>query len=123
MAEQRAIEGGYATSAILVAYRIHFAQHERMAADRALAEDDQVARKDVRTLDRDRDRNRLVAAAEIIVRPEHDALAPMDIHRVVAHTPSHLGDVVLEDRGRHRGLLSVVDRSGGHAARRIHDVA
>ena len=51
-----------------IARGLHFLQHERMAADRALAEDDEVAREDVRAFDRDADRHRLVAAAEIIAR-------------------------------------------------------
>ena len=94
-----------------------------MAADRALAEDDQVAREDVGALDRDRDRDRLIAAAQVVVRPEHDALAAVHVHRIVGDPPPHLGDVILQDRGRHRRLLAGVDRRGGDAARRVHDVA
>ncbi len=53
---------------------VHLGAHERMAADRALAEDDQVAREDVRALDRDRDRHRLVVARQVVLGPQHDRL-------------------------------------------------
>ena len=54
--------------AVRIARRVHFLEHERMAADRALAEDDERAREDVRAFDRDGDRDDLVAAAEIVAR-------------------------------------------------------
>src|SRR3546814_7721680 len=38
--------------------QLHFPQHERMAADRALAEDHQVAREDIGTFHGDGDRRR-----------------------------------------------------------------
>ena len=112
----------HAALVIRVAHGVHLAQHERMAADRALAEDDQVAREDVGALDRDRDRDRLIAAAEVVVRPEHDALAAVHVHGVVGDSPPHLGDVIFQDRRGHRRLLAVIDRRGGDAARRVHDV-
>ena len=94
-----------------------------MSADRALAEDDQGAREDVRPFDGDRDRRHLVAAPDPVVRPEADALAAVDVHRVVHRLPRALGHVVLGDRREHRGLLAHVDRAGGHDARRVHHVA
>ncbi len=63
--------------AIRVARGVHLLQHERMAANRALAEDDQAAREDVRAFDRDRDRNRLIAASHVILRgPRQMPLPP-----------------------------------------------
>jgi hypothetical protein len=35
---------------------------------------------------------------------------------------AHLGDVVLEHGRGHGGLFAAVDRAGGDAARRVHDV-
>ena len=63
-----------------------------MAADRALAEDDQAARQDVRAFDRDRDRHHLVAAREVVLRAEHDALAAVHVHRVVGDLAAELGE-------------------------------
>ena len=93
-----------------------------MAADRALAEDHQAAGQDVRALDRDRDRHHLVAAAEVVLRAEADALAAVHVHRVVRDLAAELRAVVLEHRGRHRRLLAAVDRAGGDRACRVHDV-
>ena len=93
-----------------------------MAAHRALAEDDEVPRQDVRALDRDAHGNHLVGAADVVLRPEHDALAALHVHRVVRDHAAELGDVVLEDAGGHGGPLAAVDRAGRHRARRVHDV-
>jgi len=108
--------------AIGIAGRVHLAQHERMAADRALPEDDQAAREDVGTLDGDRDRDRLVAAAQIVARAQADRLATMHVHRIARHAPREFGDVVLENAGRDRRACAGIDRRGGDAARRIHRV-
>ena len=62
------------------ARRGHLLQHERMAADRALSEDDQAARQDVRAFDGDRNRHLHVGGAEEIRRPHADALAADDVH-------------------------------------------
>src|SRR5258708_12136984 len=54
VAHERAIELGYAGCAIGIARRIHLAQHEGMAADRSLAEDDEAARQAIGPFHRDR---------------------------------------------------------------------
>ena len=43
----------------------HFLENERMTTNRPLPEDDEAAREDVRSLDRDGDRNDLITAAEV----------------------------------------------------------
>ena len=106
----------------MVARRVHFPEHEGMAADGALAKDDQRAGEDVGALDGDRHRNHLVAASEIVARAQLDALAAMHVHGVVRDLPAHLRDVVLEHRGRHRGLFAAVDGAGRDRTRRIHGV-
>src|SRR5262249_50272654 len=94
-----------------------------MTAYCALAIDDHAAREDVRAFDRDHDRHALIAAGEIVARPEHDALATMDIHRVVGYLSSDLGEVILHDRRRNRRLFAEIDGAGSHDARRFHDVS
>src|ERR1700704_6310322 len=93
-----------------------------MAADRALPEDDEVAREDVGALDRDRDGQLLVNAAHEIVWTETNPLAAENIHRVVDHGASALGEVVLDDRRDHRGLFAEVYRARGHQAGRVHRI-
>ena len=116
------IEIAQAFYRIRIPRRRHFLQHVRVAADRALAEDDQAARQDVGALDRDRHRHLLVGAAHEVVGAEADALAAEDVHGVVDHLARTLGDVVLDDGGDHRGFLAEVDGAGRHGARRVHRV-
>gem|GEM_PF-5617843 len=87
-----------------------------MAANGALAEDDQAARQDVGAFHGDGHRHLLVGAAEEVRGAEADALAAEDVHAVVHRLAGALGDVVLDDGGDHRGLLAEVDRAGGHDA-------
>ena len=54
-----------------------------MAADRALAEQDQAAGDDVGALDRDADRHRAIEAAEVVERAFLHRLAAVDVHGVV----------------------------------------
>src|SRR5258708_7823715 len=68
----------------------HLAQHVRMAADRPLAEDDEGPRQDVGAFHGDGDRRHLVAAADPVVRSEADALAAVDVHRIVHAEPGAL---------------------------------
>ena len=93
-----------------------------MAADRALAEQDQAAGEDVGAFDGDADRDLLVGAAEEVLRAEADALAADHVHAVVHRLAGALGDVVLDDRRHHRGLLAEVDRAGGHHARGVGQI-
>ena len=116
-------ERGIECGEIVRAGRRDFLQHVRMAADGALPEDDHRAREDVRALDGDRDRNPLVAAAEVVVGTEHDPLAAVDVHGVVEDLAHALGHVVLADRRDDRGFLAQVERGHREAPRRIHEVA
>ena len=68
VAEQRRIEFIDTLLAVRVARGVHFLEHERMAAYRALAEDDERAREDVGAFHRDGDWHHLVVAAEIVAR-------------------------------------------------------
>ena len=120
--EQRAVELLHARGAIGIARRRHLAQHERVAAHRALAEDDEIAGEEIGALDRNGDRHDLVAAAEIVARPEADALAAVHVHGVVGDLAAHLRDVILEHCGGNRGLFPAVDGARGDRARRVHDV-
>ncbi len=122
VAEQRLVEIAQAPALVLLLGRVHFPEHVRMAADRALAQDHEAAREDVRTLDRDRDRHDLVTATEIILRAEADALAAVHVHRVVRDLPCKLRAVVLQHRSGHGRLLTAVDRACRHRTRRVDDV-
>ena len=108
--------------AVRIARRVHFLQHERMAAHGALAENDEAARQDVGAFDRDRDRHDLIAAAQIIFRPEADALAAMHVHGVVGDHAAEFGGVILEHGRGHRRLLAAVDGARGDRARGVDDV-
>jgi hypothetical protein len=93
-----------------------------MTAYRALAEDDQAAREDVRAFDGDRDGHLLIRAREEIRWAHADAFAAEDVHAVVDHFAVALGDVVLRDRRDHRRLLAEIDGLRGQAARGVHHV-
>ena len=120
--EERAVEVVDALGAVRVLGGFHLAQHERMAAHCTLTKDDEAAREDVRAFDGDGHGYDLVAAGEIVLGSEADALAAVHVHRVVGDLPRHLGDVVLQHRGGHRGFLAAVDGPGGDRARRVHGV-
>ncbi len=123
MAEQRLVEFPKPLRFVLLARGLHFAQHERMTPDRALAEDDETARQYVRAFHRDRDGHDLIAAREVVLRPQANALAAMHVHRIVRNEPAELGEVVLQHRGRHRRFLAAVDCARGHRSRGVHDVS
>src|SRR4051812_27187088 len=116
------VELVHALPAVRIARGVHLLEHERVAADRALAEDDQRTREDVGALDRDRYGDDLVTAPEIVARAELYALAAMQVHRVVRHLPAHFGDVVLEHGRRYRWLFAAIDGTGRDRARRVHRV-
>ena len=101
---------------------LHLGQHVGMAADRALAEDDQAAGQDVGAFHGDADGNLLVGAAQEVGRSQADALASDHVHAVVDDLARALGDVVFDDGGDDRGLFAQVHRAGGHAARGVHHV-
>ncbi|CFP49426.1 Uncharacterised protein [Bordetella pertussis] len=122
MAPQRAVEFAQAARGVGVLRRAHFGQHVGMAADRALAEDDQAARENVGAFHRDADRQLLVGAAQEVRRTQADALAADDIHAVVDHLAGAFGDVVFDDGRCHGGLFAQVHGAGRHDARRVHQV-
>ncbi len=122
MAHHRGIELAHAGLAVRILRGIHFLEHERVTANGALTKDDQVARQDIGALDGDGDRHDLVAAPEIIVRPQHNALAAMNIHCIIGDHAADFGGVILEHGGGHRGLFAAVDGTRGHRARSIDDV-
>jgi hypothetical protein len=99
VAEQRRIERTQRLGRIGALRGRHLAQHVRMAADRALPEDDEAARQDVGALDGDRHRVLHVGAAQEIRRPHADALAADDVHRVGDHIARTFGDVVFGNGG------------------------
>ena len=120
--EQGCVELPETASLVLVARGVHLAQHERMAANGALTEDDQAARQYVGAFDGDRHRHQLIAAAEVISGPKADALAAVHVHCVVRDETAVLRKVVLQHRRRHGRLFTAVDGAGGDGTRRIHDV-
>ena len=81
-----------------------------MAADRALAEDHQTPRHDVRALDRDRDGCGLPAAADPVAGAEDHALAAVHVHRILRDVARTFGRVIFRDRRGHRGFLAAVNR-------------
>ena len=79
---------------VLALGQFHFLEHVRMATDRALAEDHQVAREDVRAFHRDEDRRALPGTTQVVVRAHDDALAAMDVHGMGDALAAALGEVV-----------------------------
>jgi hypothetical protein len=91
MGEQQAVEFDQALVLVVDLQRFEFLEDIGVAADRALAEDHHRTGQDVGALDRDPDRRALPGAAEIVLRPENDALAAVDVHGVLDHLAAHLG--------------------------------
>ena len=92
---QQVVELVHRGVAVRLMDQLHFPQHEWMAADRALAEDHQVAREDIGTFNGDGDWRRQPHPAEVVVRAEDDALAAVDIHGVGDAGAAAFGEVVL----------------------------
>ncbi len=122
VSEQRAIEIIHSLGTIGVARCSHLAQHERMAAYGALPEDYETACQEIRAFDGDGHRHRFVAAGEIILRSEADALAAMHVHRIVCNLAAHFGDVILEHRRRYGRLLAAIDCACGDGPCGVHRV-
>ncbi len=120
MFEQQAIELQQRLVTVLASGQGHFLKHERMAANRALAENHQVARKNIRALHGDEDWRALPATAQVVVRAHDDGLAAMDVHGMADAFAATLGQVVLENRRQHRGLFSQVYRIGGEHPCAVH---
>ena len=94
-----------------------------MAADRALAKHNQRARQNIRAFDRDADWHLLIGAANQVGRPEHDAFAAQNIHRIDDDVTAHLGHMQLGNRRGDSRLLTEINRRCGHDAGRIHHVS
>ncbi|MNI16210.1 hypothetical protein D3C73_695370 [compost metagenome] len=118
--EQQVIEFSERLILVFTAGEGHFLEHERMAANRALAEDHQVARENVRAFDGDENRRAVPFATEVVVRPHDDRLAAVHIHGIADAVAAALGQVVLENRRQHRRFLAQIDRIGGQHAGGVH---
>src|SRR5690606_38604019 len=100
----------------------HLLQHVGMATDGPLTEDHHAAGEDVGAFHGDGDRHRLIAAAEIVLRPHADTLAAVHVHGVVHALAHTLGQVVLDHAGQHCRLLAEIHRAGSHGPCGIHHV-
>ena len=107
---------------IVALRRVHFGEHEGVAANGALTEQDQAAGEDVRPLDRNADGNLLIGTTEEVLRPEADPLASDHVHAVVDDLARTLGDVIFDDGRHHRRLLAQIDRTRRHHARGVAQV-
>ncbi len=93
-----------------------------MAADRTLAEDDQVAGQDVGALDRDPDRRRAVQIAQVVERAIDHRLAGMDVHGVVDGGAQPVGGAGLHDRRDDRELAPLIQPGAGQPTAGIEQV-
>ena len=118
MREERAVE----FLEVARSDRFHLRPDVGVAADRALAEDDEGTRQNVRALDRDPDRHRRVGVRQNVPRSLRDSRARLDVHGGIHHRPHPLGEVRLHDRGDHGRLLPGVHGPRRQHARPRHDV-
>ncbi len=118
MAEQRGVEG----VEILAGRRRHLFQHERMAADSALTENNHAARQDIGAFYRNGDRRALVGAGEEVIVAEHDAFAARDIHSVHNGALAAMGAVILHNRRQHRRFFALHNAGGDQRRRGVHHV-
>ena len=116
------VEGIDPAFAVAVFQRQHFLEQIGMAADRALAELDEGTRNDVGAFHCDRDRDAAIKAAEIIQRAFDDGLAAMHIHGVVDGDAHTVGGLRFHDRGDDGGMMAIVERGAGHAARGVEQI-
>ena len=93
-----------------------------MRADRALAEDDEIAGEDVGALHGDADRHRAIEVAHVVLRAVDHGLAAMDVHGVVDRGAHPLGGVQLHDAGDHRGMMALVERGAGQPPRGVEQI-
>ena len=93
-----------------------------MTSNGALAEYDQAACKDVRALNGDGDRSRNEPPAEVIFRPQHNALAAVHVHCVVGNLASEFRAVVLENCGRDGRFFALIYGSRRYCYGSIHNV-
>ena len=95
---------------IIVHGRAHFFQHKRMAANRALAEDNHAAGEDIRAFHSDGHGNGLVGCGQIVARAQHHGAATVNIHRVIQGFAHAFGVVVFQNRRNHAGFFAAVER-------------
>src|SRR4029077_20843265 len=93
-----------------------------MAADRSLTELDEAAGDDIGAFDRDADRHATIKAAKIIEGAFDDALAAMDVHRVVDGNAHALSCLRFHNGGDDRRMMSIVKPSEGNRAPRIKQI-
>ena len=122
VAEQRRVERGGRFCVVGFARGFDFLQHERMAADGALAEHDQASRQDVRAFDGDQNRQLHIRGADEIRRTHADTFAAGDVHCIGDDLAAPLGEMQLRDTRKDGGLLAQIDRACGQHARRVHHV-
>ena len=94
-----------------------------MAANRALAENNHIARQNIRTFNRDADRYVLISTPQIISWADTNALAAMDIHRVINCLAPPFGQMVFDNRRDDRRFFAQIDRAGCHHPRGVHHVS
>ncbi len=102
--------------------RLKFLQHIGMRADRALAEDHQVAGEDIGAFHGDADRHGAILPAEIVARTVDDRLAAVDVHRLFDRLTHALRGVIFHDRRDHRRLLATVERRNRQPARSVNEI-
>ena len=107
---------------ILIVCSRNLLEHIGMRADRALAENHQRARQNVRAFHGDCDRHLLIETTQIIVLAETNALATMHVHRIVDQDTVAFCSVVFDDRRDHRRLLAHIYRQRGELTRGIDHI-
>ena len=122
MIPERAVEGIEPARLIVIFQSEHFLENIGMAADRSLAELDQAARNDIGAFHSYADRDSAIEAAEVVVRPFHDRLAAVHIHRVVDRDTQAFSGLRFHDRGNDRRLVAGVECSTSHSPRGIDQI-
>ena len=122
MGPEMAVEFDEARLLVRVAEREDLSQQVGVAADRALAENDQAAGQDVGALHRDADRNSAVEVADVVVRAVDDGLARMDVHGVVERDAHALGRVQFHDARDHRRMMALIEAGAGQPPRAVENV-
>ena len=120
--KERSVELLQTLVRIRIVRRLHFLQHVRMAADRALTKKDQAARQDISAFDGNSDGNLLIGTPDEVGRPKADSLAADDIHPVIDHLTGTFGHVIFGNRRGNRRFFAEINRSRCHLAHCIHHV-
>ena len=64
----------------------------------------------------------LIDAGQVVARAHADPTPAVNVHGVVDDLAHAFGEVVLDDRGHHRGPLAGVHGVSGHHPRGVHEV-